>query len=218
MPPLHLRSVPFLGAVARRLLLLVLLGALVCVGLWAMRGPLLRATGRFLIVAGPELRSDAIYVLGGAPRERGEEGARLLRRGLAPMLHCTGSNIPAVLEEVGLPLTEAELSRDAALRIGADSARVHAMITGTSTWEEADAILAHARAMGHDTITVVSTEFHLRRVGWVFRKRSARTGITVLVRPAASLRYDPQRWWASEEGLIMVNNEYVKLAYYLLRY
>lgn len=65
---------------------------------------------------------------------------------------------------------------------------------------------------------MVSTEFHLRRVRWVFRRNFKGTGITVLVQPAQSRRYDAARWWASEEGLLMVNNEYVKLAYYLLRY
>jgi hypothetical protein len=32
------------------------------------------------------------------------------------------------------------------------------------------------------------------------------------------LDYDPERWWDTEEGLLMVNNEYVKLLYYALKY
>jgi uncharacterized SAM-binding protein YcdF (DUF218 family) len=192
--------------------------ALLLAGAWLLHRPVLRATGRFLITADPELRSDALYVLGGSATERGETGAALLQRGVAPVMYCTGSNVPPSLEVVGMPLAEAVLTRGAALRVGADSTRVHAMIVGTSTWEEAEAIRAHALAAGYDTITVVSTEFHLRRVRWVFRRNFKGTGITVLVQPAQSRRYDAARWWASEEGLLMVNNEYVKLAYYLLRY
>jgi hypothetical protein len=35
---------------------------------------------------------------------------------------------------------------------------------------------------------------------------------------ANSLVYDSDSWWTSEEGLLMVNNEYVKLLYYLVKY
>lgn len=195
------------------LLLLIFIGAL-----WAVRYSILRATGRFLITADAVAACDAIYVLGGAPRERGEEGARLWHKGVAPAVYCTGSNVPTVLEVVDMARTEAALSRDAAIHAGADSAAIHELVAGTSTWEESEAILHHTLLHGFDTITVVSTEFHLRRVRWVFRDRFAQAGITVLMHPARSERYDPDRWWASEEGLLMVNNEYVKLVYYLLRY
>ncbi|MCW5898423.1 MAG: YdcF family protein [Flavobacteriales bacterium] len=185
---------------------------------WLVRRPLLRAVGDHLITPDPQMRCDAIYVLGGSPLERGLAAAHLLDRGLAPVAYCTGSNIPTVLEAAGFTWNEAELSRMAALRAGADSARVQLLPRGTSTWEESNAIFLHAWMLGHDTITVVSTEFHLRRVRRVFRKRFAKEGMTVLLHGATSDRYDHRQWWRSEEGLLMVNNEYVKLVYYLLRY
>ena len=186
--------------------------------LWAFRVPVMRGMGTYLITPDDLVASDAIYVLGGSPLERGAEGARLWAAGVAPVVVCTGSNVPSALTAVGAERTEAELSRDVALAHGADADAVELLQVGTSTWEEAEAVLQHARMQGHTNIVVVSTEFHLRRVRRVFRKHFAGSGITVRVHGAASLVYDPARWWTSEEGLLMVNNEYVKLLYYQLKY
>lgn len=201
-----------------RLMLSLVALVIVLLLLWLFRYPLLRVTGRFLIKPDPELHADAVYVLGGSPLERGTEAARLVNAGLASTGVCMGENIPTVLEAEGLYLSDADLSRNVMLRAGTDSSRIELVEHGTSTWEEATAILAHAQARGHDTITVVTTEFHLRRVKRVFRKQLNGRAITVLARGARSRSYDSERWWESEEGLLMVNNEYVKLFYYWVKY
>jgi uncharacterized SAM-binding protein YcdF (DUF218 family) len=183
-----------------------------------LRVPLLRAVGNFLVRADATMPSDALYVLGGAPLERGQEGALALAEGVAAVAYCTGSQVPRSLELEGIDRTEAALSRNVAIAAGADSAQVRLLEVGTSTLEEAQAIVAHALAAGYDDITIISTEFHSRRVGRVFRKQAAGTGLRIHVRIAASQVYDSAYWWKSEEGLLMVNNEYVKLLYYLIKY
>jgi uncharacterized SAM-binding protein YcdF (DUF218 family) len=130
----------------------------------------------------------------------------------------TGSNIPGVMEGEGIMLNEAVLSKRAALRAGADSTRIRLIEAGTSTWEEAALIHADATEQRFDTVLVVSTEFHLRRVSRVFRKRFAGSSVHLRFVAANSLVYDSDSWWTSEEGLLMVNNEYVKLLYYLVKY
>ena len=40
----------------------------------------------------------------------------------------------------------------------------------------------------------------------------------LIIHGTGSTRYDEAEWWKKEEGLIMVNNEYVKLLYYELKY
>lgn len=200
----------------------VMLGAIVLVLIFAavyvLRLPILRATGDLLIVEDPRTSCDAIYVLGGTPLERGTLGGQLLSEGLAPVVYCTGSAVPSTLLTLGLQLSEAELSRIAAFDAGADSSRVHALNVGTSTFEEAEAIIAHAERSGHSDIAIITTEFHSRRVGRVFRKRAKGSTVSVHVYTAPSLRYDSDRWWTSEEGMLMVNNEYTKLLYYLIKY
>lgn len=203
---------------AGRLVLAVLALGILAGTAYLFRGPLLRSTGAFLVKEDPRVPCDAIYVLGGSAKERGEEGAVLLIQGIAPLVYCTGSQVPRSLEVIGAGITEAELSRMAALAIGGDPERVRVLNVGTSTWEEAEAILAHAREHGYSDIGLVSTEFHSRRVRRVFRKHAEGTGVRIHVFAAPSQVYDSKRWWQSEEGLLMVNNEYVKSLYYLLRY
>ncbi len=202
-----------LGRVLWFLIPLLLIGLL-----FAFRVPLLHGFGSLLIKEDALVHADAIYVLGGSPRERGAKGAELLQQGWASTMIATGSNIPGVMEGEGIMLNEAVLSKRAALRAGADSTRIRLIEKGTSTWEEAALIHADAMEQRYDTVLVVSTEFHLRRVSRVFRKRFAGSGVHLRFVAANSLVYDSDRWWTSEEGLLMVNNEYVKLLYYLIKY
>ncbi len=186
--------------------------------IWLFRFPILRATGDLLINNDPAVRTHALYVLGGAPADRGRAAAEWLDRDLAPKAYCLGKNIPQVMEAAGMMYNEGMLTADMMVRSGADPDRVHVLAEGTSTWEESHAILEHALQLGFDSITVLTTDLHSRRVGRVFRAPFRKNGITVLVHGAPSSQYDPQRWWENEEGLLMVNNEYVKLMYYWLKY
>ncbi len=179
---------------------------------------LLRGMGTVLITEDPPVHVDVAYVLGGGPVERGGRGAELLRAGLCDTLVTTGVNIHRVLEAEGVLYTEAELTKRSACRAGADSLRVRLLQNGTSTWEEAAAILRDAQAHAHDSIAIVSTEFHLRRERRVFRKHFDGTGLAVLTVAANSPKYDHRAWRETEEGLLMVNNEYVKTLYYWLKY
>jgi uncharacterized SAM-binding protein YcdF (DUF218 family) len=186
--------------------------------LWSSREEILRGIGSLLINEDGSTHVDLAYALGGSPLERGGELASLLTKGYAPLGITTGGNPSHTMQAVGMQVLEAELTRQAAYRAGAPAQLVDTLARGTSTWEEAGFVLADARSRGADTIMVITTEFHTRRVGRVFRKRFKGSGIVVLVHGARSLDYDPQRWWDTEEGLLMVNNEYVKLVYYALKY
>lgn len=179
---------------------------------------ILRGLGHWLIRADAACTADAIYVLGGATFDRGTFAAGMLKRQCAPVAYCTGSNIPQSYKAEGRDMTEAKLTRAAALNAGASLEQVLPFPYGTSTYEEAEAILRHATAKGFGTIAVVTTEFHTRRVKNVFAKRFEGSGITVLVNSAPSSEYHSDQWWASEQGLLMVNNEYVKTLYYFLKH
>jgi uncharacterized SAM-binding protein YcdF (DUF218 family) len=194
------------------------IAAFIAVVLWSSKEGILRGMGRVLMNEDELMHADLVYALGGAPLERGRELAELLARGIAPLGVTTGGNPSHSMEAYGLEVLEAELTRQAAQRAGAVPALLDTLARGTSTWEEAAHVLADAGRRGADTIVVVTTEFHTRRVGRVFRKRFKGSGIVVLVHGARSLDYDPERWWDTEEGLLMVNNEYVKLLYYALKY
>lgn len=185
---------------------------------WTMRASLLRSMGAWLIREDNFTHADAIYVLGGAPFDRGSQAAILLKKGLAPVAYTTGSNHATVLKAEGRLVTEAELTRSAAIRAGAEPQRVVPFPYGTSTFEEAQGVLFHAQRLGLDTIVVLTTDFHTRRVGQVFRQRFKGTAIHVMVTSAPASEYNPDYWWESEQGLLMVNNEMVKTLFYAIKY
>ena len=186
--------------------------------LYTIRGSILRGVGAYLIAEDDPVHCDAIYVLGGASLERGQEAARLFGEGWSTTLVFTGEMIPTIFLAEGIDKTEAEVSLDAAVRYGAPPSLCHVLLKGTSTMDESVAILEHARASGTDTVMIVSSLFHLRRVRNVFRDKFQEHGIKVVLRGAPSVLFDEGEWWRKEEGLIMVNNEYVKLLYYWWKY
>ncbi|HQV74050.1 MAG TPA: ElyC/SanA/YdcF family protein, partial [Flavobacteriales bacterium] len=198
----------------RFFVVVIVLGMLALV----FREPLMRSMGAFLIRTDTDRHVDVLYVLGGAPFDRGNEASVVLAHGFAPIAYCTGSSIQQSDRALGIMLTEADLTRASAINAGADPRKILPYPYGTSTREEAAGVLRHAQHLGADTIMVLSTDFHTRRVGKVFRERFAGSGITVLVHAAPSSEYDPDHWWNTEQGLLMVNNEYVKTVYYAVKY
>lgn len=186
--------------------------------LFLLRFPILRALGNNLVCEDPVVHADAIYALGGASLERGGEAARLFQQGWAPRVICTSEAIPSIYLADGVDRSEAEVTRDVAMRGGVPLEQCLALEQGTSTQEESEAILDLAKREGQDTIIIVSSMFHLRRIAFVFRDRFAEEGITVVLRGAPSVSFKEEEWWRYEDGLIMCQNEYVKLLYYWLKY
>lgn len=184
----------------------------------AYRHPLLQAVGSYLITEDPVLHADVVLVPGGSPADRGVEAARLWQQGAAERFVFTGAPVPGALKALGIDSTEAQCTRNSAVAAGIPLGNTVALAVGTSTWEEAEAMLPWCKAAGADTVIIVSNRFHLRRLGHVYRKRFKREGITVLLHGAPSSDFDERTWWRSEEGLIMLNNEYVKLVWYRLKY
>ena len=203
-----------LGPWAKRCYLLLF----VAIVLWCSRFAIMGGVGHFLVREDDAVQADAIYVLGGSPVDRALEGVRLQRAGLAPRVVFTGSMPNDILLFYGMERSEAAIGADVARRDSFPNERIELLEIGTSTFEEAQAVRAHAQSRGYDTVMVVTTEFHTRRTGQVFRKALRGAGVTVIVRAASSSHYDADRWWDSEQGLLMVNNEYVKLLYYALHH
>lgn len=211
-------AVPRKRGGCRRLWRWLLACGVLCIAVLVFRITILHGIGSFLIKTDASCKADALYVLGGASFDRGTYSGHLLMAGCVPVAYCTGENVPASYKAEGRMVTEADLSRSAAIRAGADPTKVLPFPYGTSTWEEAAGVLYHAKSMGFDTVLVLTTDFHTRRVGKVFSQRFRDSGMAVLVQAAPSSEYDAARWWKSEEGLLMVNNEYVKSLYYAITY
>ena len=197
----------------------VLISFLVLLTLLAVfHQPILRAIGRYLIVEDQLEKADAIIVLSGSAYERGLHGIALYQQGWAPRLVTTGGSLSYTLFSLGIKITEAEITAHTFILYDIPDTVFCTLDEGTSTYEEAAVLLRFAQAEGMKKIIIVSSDFHTRRTTRVFRKRFRGSGIKVLVSAAPPLKYDPEQWWKSEEGLIFVNNEYIKLLYYWWKY
>ena len=84
--------------------------------------------------------------------------------------------------------------------------------------EEFEAIKDMCKQRDWKTSMVVSSLFHTRRIHEFFRLPLYFEGIEMVLRGAAERSFDEQNWWTKEPGLIFLNNEYIKMGYYWLKY
>lgn len=186
---------------------------------YVARRPIMRTVGNYLIEEDELSTCEALFVLSGNPNDRSLEAARLLKAGYAPYIVCTGEVVPRLFEVIGDSTTdEADLSRISLLDAGVPDSKIELLHIGTSTREESDAILAYCKNKGLKKIMVVSDKFHTNRINYAFRSIYDDAGVEMVLRGCPSTAYSEEMWWAEESGLLMVNNEYVKLVYYHLRH
>ena len=186
--------------------------------LWWFRIDILQGFGNYLDDSDLPHPAQRIFVLGGGSFDRGHEAARLWYRGIAPKIICTGSYVGGTVKSLGLEYTEAQLTQMRVWSFDIDSAFVEAIDVGTSTMEESDFILNYCLENDLNQIVIVSDKFHTHRIKDVFEEKFEEAEIEVFYAGAPSSRYKESEWWREEAGLIMVNNEYLKLVYYWWKY
>jgi uncharacterized SAM-binding protein YcdF (DUF218 family) len=201
------RSLGFLGLC----ILLIALGVI-------FKTPILRSFSNFLMKQDPAEKAELMVVLSGNAFDRGNEGARLYKEGYASHIICPGGNLERAFLILGDTIYESELlKKNIVKRNGVPDSMVTVLRYGTSTIEEADTIIGYCKEHQIKKIIVVTSLFHTRRAGKVYRKRFDKEGIQVIMRGAHDSQYDENQWWQSEDGLIALNNEYMKTLYYLIR-
>ena len=88
----------------------------------------------------------------------------------------------------------------------------------TSTRDEAAATRQYVEEHHIESIILVTSAFHTRRARWMFRKELRNSEVALQVVAAPHQGFDETNWWKTEDGLIAVNNEFIKLFYYIMRY
>jgi uncharacterized SAM-binding protein YcdF (DUF218 family) len=198
--------------------LIVLLVIVFLIGIGVVfRTPIMQSFSNFLMQQDTPERADLMVILSGSAFDRGNEGARLYKEGYAKRIVCPGGNLEDLFLVLGDTMYESDLCKKNVIRNGVPDSLVTALHYGTSTREEADTILGYCKQHQVKKIIVVTTLFHTRRAGSVYKKRFEKEGITVLMRGAHASEYDENHWWQSEYGLIGLNNEYMKTLYYLIK-
>lgn len=154
----------------------------------------------------PELRpADVIIVLGGGDGDRVDYGSRLYHDGLARHVIATGA--PLGTETQAINLAKRGVPRDAVV-----------LANGTANTHE-DALRSRALMQEHGwrSALLVTDPYHIRRSLWTFRTAFEGTGLRVWPAPVVGGWFDAGHWWQTEDGFVAVDDEYLKLAYYLVR-
>lgn len=185
---------------------------------YLFRTSILSSLGQFLTIESSDQPTPYLVILGGNSFERGSAAIQWVNEGRVDQLVCTGGNVPSALLALDTVLTEAQLTKRFLIARGVGADGITLLENNTSTFEEAEALKAWCLSNKVEHCTVLSSTFHLRRVRKVFRQVFDETDIQIDFASAPPLNYDVERWWESEEGLIMVNNEYMKHLYYWWKY
>lgn len=184
---------------------------------FALKIPLLKAMGNYLRSEDTPKKVRYMFVLSGGAYDRGREAARFYKAGLVDTIVLTGQNVALNLKALGIDINEAQLTDSALVRFGVPQERIILIPKGTSTLEEAGIIKDFCLKKGQLTAQILTDKFHTGRAKKLIRPILKKEGIELTMVGSPSSQYNEDEWWESENGLIMVNNEYAKVFYYLLK-
>lgn len=158
-----------------------------------VRRPLFTAFGNFLVRAQAPQTSDIIVVLAGdGYGHRILTGAELARRGMAPQVLVSG---PAG----AYGNYECDLAIPFAVGAGyPESLFLHAEHRARSTKTEAQALVPVLRARHYKKVLLVTSNYHTRRAGRIFRAAAPDLDIRVIAAPDED--FQPDSWWTSREA------------------
>jgi uncharacterized SAM-binding protein YcdF (DUF218 family) len=186
--------------------------------LFLFRAPILRGIGFWLVNEDQLEKADAIVVLGGNAFERAPLAKKIYTSNYSKKIYCTGSYVSPQLKSLGLNVTEAQNTSAYLLKLGIPDSTIKVINDATSTLEEAHVLRKIATRHKFKKLIVVTSMFHTGRVSKYFKRIFDGSGTKLIIRGAYPLKYSINKWWYSEEGLLFVNNEYVKSFYYWWNY
>jgi len=185
-----------------------LLGGLLAIGVFTT------TVGHLLAIEDAFSQADAIVVLGGdgASFFRIQQGVGLFNEGYAPVIVFSGGT----LKDAGIACSSAQLSLEAAQELGLPAEATIIADGAQSTYDEAVNLRHLAQQHRWHGIIIVTDLFHTRRAARTFRTLLPDT--TIYLSAAPDPNYDASRWWQTEEGLVAVFNEVIKLGFYWAKY
>lgn len=194
------------GTLYRRSGLLLVLGSfcLLTIGWW---GP---SVGHWLNTPVRLAQVDAVAVLGGGFPYRAEQGIRLLQAGYAGEIWFTGS-VP------GSYGNSAVAARELAIKSGIAPEMIY-LLASTNTWEDGQRIAELAQARDIRSVLIVTDWSHSRRALCIVRHHLATSQVAVFYMPPRDFPFTPDNWWQVAYGRQIVPGEWLKIAYYWLRY
>lgn len=186
---------------AARILVPAILAAIVLALIF--HNAVLTALGVYLVKAGPPEKADIALVLAGdGEGNRILKAAQLARQGYVSKVLVSGpSGIYGHYEcDLAIPF---------AVRAGyPESYFVHLENDARSTQEEARYAIARLRQLGVHSVLLVTSDYHTRRAGKIFR--SAAPDLRFIVVAAPDVSFTPDGWWHNRQGEKIAFNEWLK--------
>lgn len=166
---------------------------LLCAVIYATSGWWLPSLGYFLIKADEPVKADLIIVLGGDWFGlRVLKGGELVRRGFAPKALVSG---PPHHYEV----PECDLAIALAKRHGYPEEYFERYPNNAnSTVDEARDLAGQLRAKGVKRVLIVTSDYHTRRAGWIWREAAPFLDIRMVA--SEDKYFHAESWWTSREG------------------
>jgi uncharacterized SAM-binding protein YcdF (DUF218 family) len=158
-----------------------------------LHAQILGALGGYLVQAGPPQKADAALVLAGDGwGYRVLTAAQLAREGFVPKVLVSGP-------DGAYGLHECDLAIPFVVKHGyPESYFVHMENSARSTVAEAQAVLPVIRRMGLKRIIVVTSNYHTRRAGRIYRGLAP--DLTILTVAAPDKNFTTDGWWHDREG------------------
>ncbi|MDP8242840.1 MAG: YdcF family protein [Candidatus Hinthialibacter antarcticus] len=198
---------------------MLLVVAAITVVLYAFRKPILITLGEAIVYETEIQPADVIIVLGGGNTFRAEQASKLYRENYAPRILVM---LPQSISD-GTPYRDLFLMEQRLVKAVFDYHNVpQRVIAWTerpvfSTYEETQIMKQWMQSNSAKSALVVSGYFQSSRAQWVFDRALVDTDIRVQVVPAPEPGLSAGNWWTDVDGILDVQNEYIKYAYYRLR-
>ena len=181
------------------------------------RKPLLTGYAGLFSVQTASKGADALVCLSGGKTTRVPETLRLWNQGYAPSVYLTDEKKRnkefSKLETSNLEFASEVVKR---MELNATWQTIPSVGDGaTSTFDEAEDVLAYGKDKGWKRIIIVTDEFHTRRARYAFEKIFDDSGIVVEVAGAPNEVFSDDDWWQSDSGISCYFLETIKFPVYL---
>jgi hypothetical protein len=196
--------------------------AAVCIGLYLVRRPVLRAAGWALVINEPVEPADVIVIA------LGSDGAGVLEA--ADLVHGGVATRVAVFAELPDNIVDQEFLRRGIAYENAAARSIQALkLLGVGNVEQMPRYVSGSEDEGtalaewcgrHQfrSVVVVSSSDHSRRLRRVLRRAMKDQPTRVTVHCARYSRFDPDRWWETHDGTRIELEELEKLLLDILRH
>jgi uncharacterized SAM-binding protein YcdF (DUF218 family) len=187
---------------------------------YAFHSQILTGIADYLIIDDRLQPADILFLLNSEVDTRPFHAAELYKQGLAPVVVIARSEDNSIVD-LGLVPNDTDISVGVMEKLGVPPGKIIVLPAEggvTSTFDEAAALRQYAEANRVHRIILVTSAFHTRRARWIFEKTLAGLPVTLEMAAVPYIGFDQTDWWKSEGGLITLNNEYIKLFYYLFKY